>query len=95
MILLIPLLLLLIPIGLQSYFGGDLLKQQKQMYYFLLSIGNVVLMIAMVFAGMLISLKGQQIKGISSLSPGFLAFGLLALFFLVVYIVVQVYRKRS
>lgn len=94
MILLIPIILLIIPIGLQSYFGKDMMKAGK-MRFALFSIGNVILMIAMVLAGMLISLKGQQLKGISSLSPGFLAFGFIGLFLLLVYIAVQVYRKSG
>jgi hypothetical protein len=94
MILLIPSILLLIPFGLQSYFGKDMLKAGK-MRFALLSIGNVVLMLVMTFSGFLISLRGQQLKGIQSMSPGFLAFGFIGLFFLLVYIAVQVFRNRS
>lgn len=93
MILVLPVLLLLIPLVLQSYFGSDLLKKRK-LHFYLLAAGNVVLMLLMIVAGLLISLKGQQIKGINGLSPGFLAFGLIALFFLLVYITVQVFRNR-
>lgn len=94
LILFLPILLLIIPITLQVKVGKRLLNQKKLLKYFIISAGFIILEVLMTFLGLVISLKGQQMKGLSGLSPGVIGFGFFGLIILVIVVLVQITSNR-
>ncbi|KAF0200914.1 MAG: hypothetical protein FD170_3076 [Bacteroidetes bacterium] len=95
LILFLPILLLIIPITLQVEFGRRILNQKKILKYFIISTSFIILEVFMTILGLVISLKGQQMKGLSGLSPGVIGFGFFGIIILVVVILVQITSNRS
>jgi len=95
LILVLPILLLIIPITLQVVVGKRLLNQKKFLKYFIISTSFIMLEVLMTILGLIISLKGQQMKGLSCLSPGVIGFGFFGIIILVVVILVQIALNRS
>lgn len=89
-IIILPTFLLVLPLWFQVKFGKRTLYQQKIGKFLLVTLGSILLEIAMTFLGLIISLEGQQMKGFKNLSPGFISFGFFAGIILLVVIIVQV-----
>ncbi len=91
LILEIPILLLLLPIGFQIILGRKKLKNDKYLSFWLVSLLSIVLEILMTIIGLILSLKGQQMlhPQIRGLSPGFVAFGMFFTVILLIIIIVQ------
>lgn len=94
LILILPVLLLIVPIAIQVRVGKKALNQKKVLKYIVVSGGSLLLEILMASLGLVISLKGQQMKGVPGLSPGVIGFGVLGIAILVGVIIAQLVSKR-
>ena len=94
LILILPLVLLLVPIAIQVAVGKKALNQKKVLKYIVVSGSTLLLEVVMASLGLVISLKGQQMKGVPGLSPGIVGFGVLGIAILVVVIIAQVISNR-
>jgi len=94
LILILPLVLLLVPIAIQVAVGKKALNQKKVLKYIVVSGSTLLLEVVMASLGLVISLKGQQMKGVPGLSPGIIGFGVLGIAILVVVIMAQVISNR-
>jgi len=95
LILILPLLLLFIPIWFQVVVGKRTLNQQKNLKYVLVTTGSLILEVFMTILGLIISLEGQQMKGIKCASPGVIVLGFFTGVILVVVIIVQLLSNKS
>ena len=95
LILILPSLLLIIPITLQVVFGKRILNQKKSLKYLIISTSFIILEVLMTILGLIISLTGQQMKGLSCLSPGVIGLGFFGLIILVVVILAQIISNKS
>ncbi len=95
LILILPILLLSIPIALQVKVGKRLLNRKRILKYFIISTSSIIIEVLITILGLVISLKGQQLKGLSGLSPGVIGFGLLGIIILVIVIISQLISYRS
>ena len=94
LILILPLVLLIVPIAIQVAVGKKALNQKKVLKYIVVSGSSLLLEVLMASLGLVISLKGQQMKGVPGLSPGIIGFGVLGIAILVVVIMAQVISNR-
>ena len=94
LILILPLVLLIVPIAIQVAVGKKALNQKKVLKYIVVSGSTLLLEVVMASLGLVISLKGQQMKGVPGLSPGIVGFGVLGIAILVVVIIAQVISNR-
>jgi len=94
LILILPLVLLIVPIAIQVAVGKKALNQKKVLKYIVVSGSTLLLEVLMASLGLVISLKGQQMKGVPGLSPGIVGFGVLGIAILVVVIIAQVIWNR-
>jgi len=94
LILILPLVLLIVPIAIQVAVGKKALNQKKVLKYIVVSGSTLLLEVVMASLGLVISLKGQQMKGVPGLSPGVIGFGVLGIAILVVVIIAQVISNR-
>jgi hypothetical protein len=94
LILILPVLLLIVPIAIQVEVGKKALNQKKVLKYIVVSGSTLLLEVLMASLGLVISLKGQQMKGVQGLSPGVIGFGVLGIAILVVVIIAQLVSKR-
>jgi hypothetical protein len=94
LILILPVLLLIVPIAIQVGVGKKALNQKKVLKYIVVSGSTLLLEVMMASLGLVISLKGQQMKGVPGLSPGVIGFGVLGIAILVVVIIAQLVSKR-
>ena len=92
--LLLPIFLLIIPIILQFKIGNKMLSQNNKIKYFMVSTSFIILEILMAILGFILSLKGQQMTGLSGLSPGFIVFGFFGIIILFVVILSQITSNR-
>ena len=92
--LLLPIFLLIIPIILQFKIGNKMLSQNNKIKYFMVSTSFIILEILMAILGFILSLKGQQMAGLSGLSPGFVVFGFFGIIILFVVILSQITSNR-
>ena len=92
--LLLPIFLLIIPIILQFKIGNKMLSQNNKIKYFMVSTSFIILEILMATLGFILSLKGQQMAGLSGLSPGFIVFGFFGIIILFVVILSQITSNR-
>jgi hypothetical protein len=92
--LLLPIFLLIIPIILQFKIGNKMLSQNNKIKYFMVSTSFIILEILMAILGFILSLKGQQMAGLSGLSPGFIVFGFFGIIILFVVILSQITSNR-
>ena len=92
--LLLPIFLLIIPIILQFKIGNKMLSQNNKIKYFMVSTSVIILEILMAILGFILSLKGQQMAGLSGLSPGFIVFGFFGIIILFVVILSQITSNR-
>ncbi len=61
----------------------------------MISITAVLMEVIAIPLSLLISIKGQMMKGIQSLSPGILTFGFLSLFVLILVIINQFIKRKD
>ena len=92
--LLLPIFLLIIPIIVQFRIGNKMLSQNNKIKYFMVSTSFIILEILMAILGFILSLKGQQMAGLSGLSPGFIVFGFFGIIILFVVILSQITSNR-
>lgn len=64
LILILPVLLLIVPIAIQVEVGKKALNQKKVLKYIVVSGSTLLLEVLMASLGLVISLKGQQMKGV-------------------------------
>ena len=88
LILTLPLLFLIIPIVFQVVAGQKMLNKRAFMKYWLISIFSIIMEVAFIFIGLLVSITGQQMKGISGLSPGIIGIGFFAIIILIFVIII-------
>ena len=71
-----------------------MLSQNNKIKYFMVSTSFIILEILMAILGFILSLKGQQMAGLSGLSPGFIVFGFFGIIILFVVILSQITSNR-
>ena len=94
LILILPVLILIVPIAIQVEVGKKALNQKKVLKYIVVTGSTLLLEVMMASLGLVISLKGQQMKGVPGLSPGVIGFGVLGIAILMVVIIAQLVSKR-
>ncbi|MBK7212763.1 MAG: hypothetical protein IPH88_05610 [Bacteroidales bacterium] len=95
LILVLPIILFCIPIIIQSSFASKASRQKNILSFVLISLGSLVLEGLMMALGLFISLKGQQMQEVPSLSPGVIGFGIFAIIVLIGIILFQIIMMIS
>ena len=94
LVLPIPFLILLIPIVFQIIIGKISIHKKGTIKLWMISITAVLLEVIAIPLSFIISLKGQMMKGIQSLSPGILTFGFL-FFFVLIFVIINQFIKNK